>query len=1198
MGAGQHLPVAHVYAFVETHFHEGSASAYRFPLPGFQHFWVCRDTSRRGGGVSVFVHHSVKHSLITTSLTPELVLLGLGSGDVLLGAVYNPPEVRDRNSNSYHDPSTAQAWLSNLKNLVIASPPHRSTVLVGDFNARVGHWQLDNDAQLPGPIPPPLPVPPPRHSLDAEENGFGGLLKNMLQSLGLGIANGCVEGDSPGAFTRYPPLPRTRRPALDLFDSDEEAATAPMTHASSPQCTPPSPTVLDLALISAELFQNVQKLVVTPCPVSDHASLHIQFSPESVSRENAPAVRHVPCTPRRGDVWDSEFRALYQAQVEQRLPRLQALITSTGQHSTPRTIARMSRAYMSHLRRCKARALAIRRARPASGLGNPPPCLGADHWWSRDLKVAHKRLLDLHHQFRSTGQGHEEYKDARNQYTRMVKAKRRQYEVDRDKYILQQLKGHPRAFWKFWTQSQDHAAEITPDVYRDHMESTCGSHLPAPPAHLNPDTPGQFYPRYASMIALNEPFTVDEVVKAIYRLRNGRSTSDGYEAELLRWARDPNAELPNVDANWVKSDLTTLLNNIFTLGQGIPQSWLKAYVTPVFKRRGEATSPANYRPITVSGLLYKLFSNILLARLESKLETLGSRACTQLGFRKRKGTEQAVWLLHHIITLACSARRKGGYGGPLYACFVDLKQAFDSISRDELWHRLRQVGVVEGPFLAALKSLYASTQFTVKIGDKHSTTPFTTQKGVKQGCPLSPLLFGILMDRLHSRIQQDCPDIGVKLLDDLGTLVSHIMYANDVVLVAQSEQDLQRLVDAMQVFCAEVGLAVNTSKSVVMVFEARPMPRPPLSITVGNHRLEQVDSFKYLGVQFHTTAWLQEAGGALAQQATRAVWALWKGAQAKGLICRDTFLRIYKTQVLPIAMYGAGIWGKHYLSVAHSDSVLSSPAQEVQNLFLQLISGAHDNTSRWVLHSNVNIHPVQLGYFQAAARLWNALRSDGPILRQALASDVSLFLRGHDSCWSHQFLKHGQQVGLLSDVGRLELEHLEVDTIVARGFRDTDVSTKLAQFYQGLWVREAQGSPYSEAPREDSTGSAQRFQDYIHKPGSLHHIGFHGSQHLVSTLFRFRVGAAGLRACLHTPVHQERLCPLCEFQEVEDEKHIVKDCPAYSSIRSKPHFSTLLRTLLEEGLQAFFNVPDQHLVACFISQLMWKRRELLSTRSH
>ena len=91
-------------------------------------------------------------------------------------------------------------------------------------------------------------------------------------------------------------------------------------------------------------------------------------------------------------------------------------------------------------------------------------------------------------------------------------------------------------------------------------------------------------PSQLDMASLNSPFTEQEVVTGIYKLRNGRSSADRIPAELLRYARNPDPELSNVAANYVKGNVMELLNKVFVSGQGIPKAWLKAYVTPVFRR--------------------------------------------------------------------------------------------------------------------------------------------------------------------------------------------------------------------------------------------------------------------------------------------------------------------------------------------------------------------------------------------------------------------------------------------------------------------------------------------------------------------------------------------------------------------------------------------------------------------------------------
>ena len=254
VGIGEHLPPAHIYAFAETHFHNDSASSYEFPLPGFKQYWVCRDPSRCGGGISVFVHSSIKHSHLASSLQPEVVLLSLGSQELLLGVVYNPPESQSRSaSGSPHNATETNLWFQHLTELVIQSPPHSHTCLVGDFNARVGDWQMQVDAHRLQPELPNIFSFPPRQSSDNVRNSFAVPFTTFLRSLGMGLLNGCVPGDEHGAFTRFPPHSSTAGAYIDLFDSDEEELGASLRFVPFHPNTTTQASVLDLAAVTPSL---------------------------------------------------------------------------------------------------------------------------------------------------------------------------------------------------------------------------------------------------------------------------------------------------------------------------------------------------------------------------------------------------------------------------------------------------------------------------------------------------------------------------------------------------------------------------------------------------------------------------------------------------------------------------------------------------------------------------------------------------------------------------------------------------------------------------------------------------------------------------------------------------------------------------------------------------------------------------------
>ncbi|MCX7201749.1 MAG: reverse transcriptase domain-containing protein, partial [Burkholderiales bacterium] len=160
-------------------------------------------------------------------------------------------------------------------------------------------------------------------------------------------------------------------------------------------------------------------------------------------------------------------------------------------------------------------------------------------------------------------------------------------------------------------------------------------------------------------------------------------------------------------------------------------------------------------------------------------------------FRPGRRTTDQVFVLQQLVDMYRQAKR------PLFTCFIDFSNAFDSIIRGLLWTRLDGLGL-RGRMLDALKSHYSSVRECVKTG-QGLTEPFDSLMGVKQGCPLSPTLFGLYIDALEPEMKGDIPGSTVRI----GPLrVPLLLYADDVVLLAESRLELQRMLGCLTSFAA------------------------------------------------------------------------------------------------------------------------------------------------------------------------------------------------------------------------------------------------------------------------------------------------------------------------------------------------------------------------------------------------------------
>jgi hypothetical protein len=140
------------------------------------------------------------------------------------------------------------------------------------------------------------------------------------------------------------------------------------------------------------------------------------------------------------------------------------------------------------------------------------------------------------------------------------------------------------------------------------------------------------------------------------------------------------------------------------------------------------------------------------------------------------------------------------------------------------------------------------------VNQEGLTPTFFCRIGVKQGCPLNPLLFGLFIDGLEKQLnalEGDTPPM-------LGQLaVRLLLYVDDLALMSHTPAGLQKQLDVLQAFCYERQLIVNVKKTKVVVFEARKSVCQAFQYE--GEALEQLNSFKYLGVELHGTKGMQAA---------------------------------------------------------------------------------------------------------------------------------------------------------------------------------------------------------------------------------------------------------------------------------------------------------------------------------------------------
>lgn len=268
-----------------------------------------------------------------------------------------------------------------------------------------------------------------------------------------------------------------------------------------------------------------------------------------------------------------------------------------------------------------------------------------------------------------------------------------------------------------------------------------------------------------------------------------------------------------------------------------------------------------------------------------------------------------------------------------YLAFLDLRAAFDTVPREELWKALRKKGTPP-KLTRAIKSMFDRVEGVVRMNGETSGT-FLLEKGVKQGDSLSPLLFVIFMDEVLKvcKARTEKSFVGMWKLRPVSCQA--LAYADDVVLIADSVGKLQNAVTEWTETLRERGMEVNKDKSQVMMVARTDEQVSPITIDCGGQLLEQVEAYVYLGTTIHQTGKLQGEIRNRVKKATAAYYSLSNCLFGKREVERRTKTRVYNAILEPILLYGSESW-----TVAKND--LSS-VNAVQMKCLRRIAGK----TRW-----------------------------------------------------------------------------------------------------------------------------------------------------------------------------------------------------------------------------------------------------------
>ena len=225
------------------------------------------------------------------------------------------------------------------------------------------------------------------------------------------------------------------------------------------------------------------------------------------------------------------------------------------------------------------------------------------------------------------------------------------------------------------------------------------------------------------------------------------------------------------------------------------------------------------------------------------------------------------------------------------------------VVHDNLWYKLLKNGVT-GKMFSIIHSMYRCLK-TVVMTNGEKSDAFYCQLGVRQGECLSPFLFAMYINDLENSLTSN--ESGITILDVKLLL---LLYADDVVIFAESSTNLQNSIDRLYDYCTRWKLKINTSKSFILVFCKRRM------YTFDNWKYGETvipvsTHVKYLGLFFSSNGSPYQMQFKLSQQANKAVFNLHKKLFTYKTLPISVVIDLFEKFITPILNYGREAWGFH-----------------------------------------------------------------------------------------------------------------------------------------------------------------------------------------------------------------------------------------------------------------------------------------------
>jgi len=364
------------------------------------------------------------------------------------------------------------------------------------------------------------------------------------------------------------------------------------------------------------------------------------------------------------------------------------------------------------------------------------------------------------------------------------------------------------------------------------------------------------------------------------------------------------------------------------------------------------------------------------------------------------------------------------------------------------------------------------------------------------------------------------------------THLSHLLWADDLVLMALDLASVQRLFSIFVDYCKVWGLEVNMSKTNLVIFNKKSLKDNTDTVFLDSDPIATVESYTYLGLNLHMNGSVTSTVEALRIKATRAMYALWKFIE-RDCLSFKALMNLFTTLIKPILSYGAAIWGPlQPVSTALKNTW--THGADLTNLVAKMARDPPETVHLKYLKWSLGVHK-----FASNIGCWGESGTLPAIdfnIRQSLK-----YLKRLEGLDEHLLVKKA-----LEDQVALNLSWYSSINCIRNNLGDNiDPKQPLGKIFQDAWSFSLQKQSKLDFYYKTKPNFITCPEGYLSVIPNYHHR---------STITRLRISSHHLAVetgRYEGKERKDRICATCDAGEVDNEDHFISSCSSVTSERAK-----------------------------------------------